>query len=354
MKHQRKNVKAKALFCGVIALLMVVLTGCSSMKADALTNDMGYAPSEKDYAYDYDYMLEAEKSVMEDNTAGMGTTADSMEAPDTSSTAENDLANRKLIRNMRLTVETREYDKFLSSLQQEIGFHGGYIQSGETNGSSHQSSYATRWASYTIRVPVDRYDAFVSTVSALGNVTYKNESVQDVTMAYTDVESHIRALETEYETLLTILAKCTELKDVLTVQNRITEVNYQLDSYKSQLRRYDDLIAYCTVYLSVEEVEKITVPVEEKTVGERIVGELSENCEDIVEDAEDFAVWFVSSLPYIGIWILVIALILLLFAGLKRSIARKEQKRRMGRKISQQEQEQLNKILQDTTEKHNV
>ena len=125
-------------------------------------------------------------------------------------------------------------------------------------------------------------------------------------MEYTDVEARIRALEVEHDTLLSILEKCERLEDVITVQSRITEVQYQLDSYQSRLRRYDDLISYCTVYLSVNEVERVTVPPAELTLGERIREDLAENCAEIAEDAEDFAVWFVSSLPFLGIWIVVI------------------------------------------------
>lgn len=43
-------------------------------------------------------------------------------------------------------------------------------------------------------------------VSELGNVTQKNESVEDVTLQYVDVESRKKALETEQERLLELLA----------------------------------------------------------------------------------------------------------------------------------------------------
>lgn len=247
--------------------------------------------------------------------------------------AENDLTNRKLIRDANLNVETKTYDAFVTALEQQIASHGAYVQNGESTGSADRGN---RWSSYTIRVPEKRYAAFLSVVSDLGTVTYKSESVQDVTMEYTDVEARIRALETEHETLLGILEKCEILEDVITVQSRITEVQYQLDSYNSRLRRYDDLISYCTVYLSVDEVEKVTVPVAEQTLGERIREDLAENCEDIAEDAEDFAVWFVSSLPYFGIWILVIGAVILLALQLGKRSRKKLDERMQKRKTEKQ------------------
>ncbi len=133
-------------------------------------------------------------------------------------------------------------------------------------------------------------------------------------MAYVDTESRIKAYEAEYTTLLDILAKAETLSDVIVIQNRITEVTYELESYRAQLRKYDDLVSYCTVYLDVREVVELTEIVEPPvTLGERMSRGLKETCGDIARGAEDFAVWFVSSLPVllidaVGIVIAVVVL----------------------------------------------
>ena len=303
---------------GVLLAVCLFLSGCGasteSIKMNDASADMFYADMEAPMEIAPEAMMD-KASLSSSRTSG--TTA-----------AENDLTNRKLIRNANLNVETKAYDNFITALDEQIASHGGYVQNGETNGSAERGN---RWSSYTIRVPENRYTAFLSTVSTLGTVTYRSENVQDVTMEYTDVEARIRALETEHDTLLAILEKCENLDDVITVQSRITEVQYELDSYKSRMRRYDDLIAYCTVYLSVDEVEKVTVPPAEQTVGERIAEDLAENCEDIADDAEDFAVWFVSSLPYFGIWIAVIGGVALvgrmLWKRSERKLAERNRKR---------------------------
>ena len=93
------------------------------------------------------------------------------------------------------------------------------------------------------------------------------------------------------------------------MQSRISEVNYQLDSYKSQIRKYDDLISYCTVTIDVNEVYRQTTPNEHRlTFGEKISVGLRENLLDIGEGFSDFAVWFVTSLPYILLWGAIIVL----------------------------------------------
>ena len=320
--------KANIRMTGILLAVCMLLGGCGSGSYAADTEMLKMETSAAngmmmDLYVDAD--MAVEEAVMEKGSYSAPTAA-AQSGGSGNPAAENDLTNRKLIRDANLNVETKTYDQFITALEQQIASHGAYVQNGETTGSADRGN---RWANYTIRVPESRYTAFLSVVSDLGTVTYKSESVQDVTMEYTDVEARIRALETEHETLLGILEKCEKLEDVITVQSRITEVQYQLDSYNSRLRRYDDLISYCTVYLSVDEVEKVTVPVEEQTLGERIREDLAENCEEIAEDAQDFAVWFVSSLPYFGIWILVIGAVVLLALRLwKRSRMKLEERMR--------------------------
>lgn len=308
-----------------LSLAMVLaLTGCgaTSMKsADSMAVTEAYAAPEEVY-YDMDYNGTGDSVSFSSGATSVN------KSNSTTDTTANDLANRKLIREAALTVETKTYDDFIAELETQLVAYGAYVQSGETTGNAERGN---RWAYYTIRVPADRYTELLSSVSALGNVTYKSENVQDVTMAYTDTEAKIRALEIEEETLLAILAQCENVEDVITVQSRISEVQYQLDSYNSKLRQYDNLISYCTVDLTVDEVEKVSIPMAEKTVGQRIREDLADNCEDIVDDAKDFAVWFVSSLPYFGIWIVIIGLVILLAVGLGKRSHKKLQARQAKR-----------------------
>jgi hypothetical protein len=131
------------------------------------------------------------------------------------------------------------------------------------------------------------------------------------------MESHVKALRSEYETLLGILEKCTELKDVISVQSRITEVLYQIESYQSKLNNYDNLVAFSTITLNISEVERETV-VNPETLGERISAGFRETVADISEGFENFAVDFVVNLPYLLIWAVIIAVAALLVRSLVR------------------------------------
>ena len=100
-------------------------------------------------------------------------------------------------------------------------------------------------------------------------MTYSSESTEDVTLAYTDMQSHVAALRTEQETLLSMLGQAQSMEDILAIQTQLTQVRYEIESYESQLRVYDNQVDYSTVYLDIREVARET-SAEGNSFGERV------------------------------------------------------------------------------------
>ena len=187
---------------------------------------------------------------------------DTDETADTGATSENGLEaqvenGRKLIRTVSLSLETKEFDSVLTNLSTKTTELGGYIETSSVNGNSY-SHHSTRYASYVIRIPADKLNEFVEVVSELGNVTQKNESVEDVTLRYIDVESHKKALETEQERLLELLSKAENMEEILTIESKLSDIRYEIENYESQLKTMDNQIDYSTVSVYVDEVERVT------------------------------------------------------------------------------------------------
>ncbi len=114
-----------------------------------------------------------------------------------------------------------------------------------------------------------------------------------------------------------LIAEAEYLEDILTIEERLTNVRYQLESMESQLRTYDNKINYSTVYLSISEVMEFT-PVAEETVWQRIKGGFSESLQDIGEGFLNFGVWFLVNIPYFILWIIIIVVIIFVIKGLKK------------------------------------
>lgn len=180
-------------------------------------------------------------------------------------------AGRKLIRNISMDVETNEFVPLISSLLARITQLGGYTEQSDMSGNSLNSygKPGPRYASITARIPVNQIDGFITAVETNGNVTNKSESTQDVTLQYSDLESKKKSLEIEQEKLWEFLEKAESIDTVITLEQRLSEIRYQLESMESQLRLYDNQVEYSTVCLYISEVTTLT-PTAPESAGTRI------------------------------------------------------------------------------------
>ena len=312
---KKRNFETKIITGLLTAGMILSLTACgSSSKGSYGISDL----MDADYSAASNEAAAPEASAYEDGF-GMTEGYDSEgNAQDTSNTVPEETtatADRKLIKTVNMDVETREYDKLLSAVENKVTELGAY------NGSTYYSYRSTRNANLTIRIPKDRLEEFQNTVSELGNVTSRSENVQDVTLTYVDLQSHRDALRTEQERLLQLLEQAESVEDIITIEQRLSDVRYQLESMESQLRSYDNRVDYSTVYLYIDEVEVYT-PVEEETVWERISTGFVDSLKNIGEGLKEAAIWFVIHIPYLVIWAIVIAVIVLILKKIKKRTKR--------------------------------
>lgn len=243
--------------------------------------------------------------------------------------------NRKLIRTFDVNIETKEFDDVLSGIQAKVQELGGYIEQSSLDGGSAYYSHYNRYSDMTVRVPSDKLDSFIVNVKETANVTYISESTEDITLRYVDTESRKIALETERDRLLELLEKAETVEDIITIESRLSEVRYELESYASQLRTFDNQVDYSTVHISIREVDRET-KVEPKTFWEEVTEEFGDSLYDMGRGFRNFAIWFLGSSPYLVIWAVVIAVIIL---GC-RTVGKKRRLKNTFKTINSDEQEE--------------
>ena len=247
---------------------------------------------------------------------------------------------RKLIRTVHMEVETREYDAFMDALEKKVRALGGYIENMDSyNGSSYSSARTNRSASLVLRIPKNEMDGFLELVSNAGNVIRRTDSERDVTLSYVDLESRRNALRTEQDRLLVLLEEAESLEDIITIEERLAEVRYQLESMESQLRTMDNQVNYGTISLEVSEVVEFT-PVVEETSWQRMTDGFVKSLESIGNGAMEILIWLVAHLPYL-ILLTVCCVLFLLWVkaywkkSMKKAQAQAERKPHPAGEISQ-------------------
>ena len=321
--------RMKAVLSILLALaLLFLFVGCSKNTVSASARE--YANYyEEPMAAAYDMAEMEEGYLMEAKAAGKVSTATSakLQANDSGTNLTGAVTGRKIIKNGDLSIQTREFDEFLENLNRSILAAGGYVESSSINGNSYNRN-RMRSADITARIPAENLDAFCDQVSDRGNVTYKNLYTRDVTLTYVDLESHVKALRTEQQTLMELLEKAQTVEDIIAIQSRLSDVLYEIENYESTLRTFDDQIAYSSVHLGVQEVQRETT-VEKETAAQEIARRFKENWEDVKEGAARFGINFVSDLPVILVWVVFLGIVVLVIALLiKRAPKRKEKRER--------------------------
>lgn len=279
----------------VLLVIMTILTAMTLLVSCAKSgNSMSKGDADNGYSGSTDYGYTAD--TVEESTASPSVTSDNTLTDD-----------RKIIKNAEMTVQTKQFDKFISSLESALSASGGYTESKQIDGS--YDSADGRDAYITIRIPADKLDGFMHTVSETGTVVYENTSAQDVTSSYNDIERHIESLKTEQTRLLELLKKAESLSDILDIESRLTDIRYQLDSYEQKLNTYDDRISYSTLTLTVYEVERETVT-DEDGFGTQVAEGFMQSLTAIGKGFRAFAIGFLSASPFL-ILLAVIAVIVL-------------------------------------------
>ena len=233
------------------------------------------------------------------------------------------LSDQKLITTVEINAETEDLDALMPQLSDHIAQLGGYVEFQNTYYGSAYSSYRHRSANMTIRIPADKLSDFLLHVEGASNVISKQQSQDNVTLQYVDTESRVAALEAERDRLMELMEQAGDLSDLLKIEERLTDVLYDLESTTAKLRSLDNQVSYATVNLYIDEV-KILTETQEQTVWQRIGSGFGENLRNIGEDIVDFFVWLVTYSPQL---IIIGGIIYLIVRTVRRAIKKRRAKK---------------------------
>lgn len=297
---------------------------------------------------DYGYYSEAlvEEEAYDEGSYDNGTTSGTKADPvkDTS---------RKLITTYNINAETEEFDGFMEAIKNKVNELNGYIENLDTsNGSIYSDYYSNRYSSLTVRIPAANADAFMLMVGEKGNITYQSMSVDDVTLQYVDMESRKNSYLTEQDRVLELIEQAETIEELLILEDKLSEIRYQIESLESQLRTYDNKIDYTTFYLSVSEVQVYTEPeIIPETYGQKIANSFTKSVKNVFEGLKNFLVGLVGAVPGLVVFAVVVLIIFLIVKGIIKSANKSKLKKEAKKAAILQEQwkakQEAQKALQE-------
>jgi hypothetical protein len=207
-----------------------------------------------------------------------------------------------------------------------VARYNGFLESSYITGSDYRTEYygwdSYRTAQFVIRIPKEHFKEMTDGLSELGNVTSSSAQAQNITSQYTDTESQLKAYRTEEERLLKILEKADTVADMITIEDRLSQVRYNIESLTTQLNTWDSRINYSTLELYIREVSELTEePVIKKTFWQEIVSGVKGSALWLIRFLKSSVVFILSAVPVLVIPAVIVVIILLVIRSRRRKQA---------------------------------
>lgn len=312
----------KKLFSVIAAVsaLAMVLTGCGSAAKSETMSDMTvsngyYDGGNFDTAVEYYPEEDYYEEFKEEPDYGMasGSTGNLIASNTTSekgvgADGQNTVINgEKLVYTCNLEMETLHYDQSIQRIRDSIAKYEGFVESENEYDDAYRWYYedytktsGTKHMSLTVRIPTKYYNDFLNGIEGEDKVISKQSYVDNISRQYYDTSAKIEALKIQQDRLLEMLEQAKEIDDMIAVEARLSEVQYQLNSAKTSLASMDADVAFSTITLNVREVMEYTrdvEPVKKNTFGDRLKNTLFDTWEFFWEMLEGLLFLVIRLIP---------------------------------------------------------
>jgi len=221
---------------------------------------------------------------------------------------------RKIIYTAEVQLVVEAFDSIPAEVEALAKRSDGYVASSAVTGSPGRP----RSGQWTIRVPVERYDEFLTAVKQLGEVQRVSTDSKDVSEEYYDLESRIRNKKKEESRLLELLADATgKLEEILSVERELARVREEIERMEGRVRVLDDLTTLTTVTLRISEI-KDYVPEQAPTYATRVRRAWSGSIDTLVSTAKTVSIAVVAAAPWLAVLLVPVILLVLLLRMRRR------------------------------------
>jgi hypothetical protein len=303
---------------GIVAILLLTfVAGCGG--AAQYDMDESVSSSRSNWDSGAGYAPEAEEVMMEKVVEAPPAEPGEYAGPDVAYAAE-----RLIIRSGNLSMAVKDTRAALATIEgmvERMAAEGAFVVSAEEHGGTEGNQ---PYITVSIRIPAARFSETMDRLAELAvNVNSRNESAQDVTEEYVDLEARLESLEAARQRLLEIMEEARNTKDLLEAEQQLTQREAEIESIKGRMQYLEQSAQLSSIWIELQP-HILSQPVGDEwrpaETGRRAVDTLL----DGLRGFGDFAIFFaIAILP----WLLAIGLVILLIVVLIRWRARVRRKK---------------------------
>lgn len=183
----------------------------------------------------------------------------SSDPPKQDSSNDPSSPEQKLIKRYRVTLETTEYDRTSSEISALVESYGGYFSSSsERGGGTSSGRRSSRYGEFTVRIPAEKLDEFISELGGKGNVISSNLTTDDITESYYSYQSRLDALALQEQRILDMMKKADSLDYLIKLEDKLSQIRSEINELNYKLKYYDKSVDYSYATISLCEVIEYT------------------------------------------------------------------------------------------------
>lgn len=154
-----------------------------------------------------------------------------------------------VIKNASLSMAVDDPLKSMDNISHMAENMGGFVVTADMYQQSLDNGAKVPQVSMTIRVPAAKLDEALTTIKKETNqpIISENESSQDITAEYTDLNSRLTNLQAAEKQLKEIMASATKTEDVLSVYSQLVSVREQIELIRGQMKYYEQSAALSSI-----------------------------------------------------------------------------------------------------------
>jgi hypothetical protein len=210
--------------------------------------------------------------------------------------------DRKIIYEAQIALVVDDLGTTESSVVALLDEFDGYVA--ESNLAGRQGDQLT--GTWRVRIPVERFEEFLGALAKLGVTEHRQQTAQDVSEEFVDLEARIANQKKLEERIVALLDQTNDkIADVIEVEQQLARVRGEIEQMEGRLRYLTNRTELTTVSITARE-ERDYVPPEAPTFTTRITDAWGDSLAGIVEFGQRLTIAAVAAAP----WLAMLAVVL--------------------------------------------
>src|SRR5579859_1442901 len=168
-----------------------------------------------------------------------------------------------LIKSLNITMEVKDTQRAANDLQSWMSTTDPLSTAENINYEQVSDNLYNISMSFSVQAALyPRIESYLNNYPALhnGRLISTTKSTQDVSGDYVDTQSRLKNLRGEQERLLTLLSHASVLGDILAIDQRLTDVEGQIEQIEAHLNQLNGQVSFYTIAISLQPSQAVLTP----------------------------------------------------------------------------------------------